>query len=215
MLKIADEIEAQLGGKTGVQDVVEAVKNIKRTNTTNYADNWQKSVEAHRTEIQTYYPQNMSITEDGKLVDNFSEANYEQLLQEMIPDKRLRDTIKLGIEDLKQLKPNDHGYVQPTSVYNRLEANHNNFIKGLTVEQVKQEKELPYTDGDAIVMANKRNGRIVEEYAAEHYEGLVDVSENYNLDKEGKIVKSDKQNTQSGMSYFVPGFDYSKFNYSK
>ncbi len=210
LLNIADELEAQLNGKTSAEDVVNAVNQIKRTNTTNYAQNWQDSVEAHETEIRTYYSQNLDITEDGKIVDNFSQKNYENLLKEMIPDDNLRDMIKVGIMELQKLKPYEDGYHQPVSAYDYLKSRHRDFLKGLNVENVKFEKENPYTDNYALQMQEKRNSNIVSEDGKKHYANLVDVSKAYTLDNNGRVKKQENSNMQANHTLYVAAFDYSQ-----
>lgn len=210
LLNIADELEAQLNGKTSAEDIVNAVNQIKRTNTTNYAQNWQDSVEAYETEIRTYYPQNLDITEDGKIVDNFSQKNYENLLKEMIPDDNLRNLIKVGIMELQKLKPYEDGYHQPVSAYDYLKARHRDFLKGLDVEHVKFEKENPYTDNYALQMQEKRKSNIVSEAGEKHYANLVDVSKDYTLDQSGRVKKQENGNMQANSTLYVAAFDYNQ-----
>lgn len=209
-LHIADELEAQLNGKTGEKDIIAAVNHIKKTNTTNYAKNWQDNVEAHKTEIRTYYPQNLDITEDGKIVDNFSQKNYEKLLKEMIPDDNLRNLIKVGIMELQKLKPYDNGYHQPITAYDYLKAGHTEFLKGLNVETVKFEKEHPYTDDYALKMQNIKNNDIVSACGQEHYKNLADTSQNYALDENGRVKKQENGNMQANNTLYVAAFDYNQ-----
>ena len=212
LLYAADEIEAQLNGKTAMEDVVAAVNKLKTTNTTNYAMNWQESVEAHTTEIKTYYPQNLDITEDGILVDNFSQKNFEKFLKEMIPNDNLRNMIKASFKEVQKLKPKDEkqGFYADYTSYGHLKADHNSFLRRVSAETVKFEKENPYTDSYAKETAEKRNNAIVQEYGKEHYANLTDNSQNYVLDENGTVKKQEKDNAKENQILYVAGFDYNR-----
>ena len=191
MLHAADELEAHLNGKTGVQAAADAVLQIRNTQSTRYGESWFTNVENYMGTIKSYCKQNLDTTEDGRIVDNFSAQNYQKLLKEMIPDDATRKTVEIGLEELKKDELILDNTLYGGTYYGNLHEQYNLFVNSLDVEDVKSTKQYAaFSDEEALSMAQRRNKKVQDEYGAKHYSNLVDVSNNFVIEN-GNVKYAD------------------------
>ena len=194
LLYAADEVEAQLNGRTGDKAAEDAVRAIRNTQSTRYGENWFNNVENHLGTIKTLYKQKLDVNEDGTLVDNFSAENYQKLLKEMIPDDATRETVQKALNQLKKDKLILDNTMYEVTYYDNLRMNHNMFIRNLDPELVQSTKMYAsLTDEEAKGMEDRRVQNHVKEYGSDHFENLVDVSNKVSV-KDGKLSFSEDVN---------------------
>ncbi|MBQ2810672.1 MAG: hypothetical protein IJF12_00715, partial [Alphaproteobacteria bacterium] len=180
LLHAADELVAHLDGKTGAQAAADAVRKIRNTQSTRYGESWFNNVENHMGTIKSYSKQNLDITEDGRIVDNFSAQNFQKLLKEMIPDEATRKTVEMGLEELKKDELILNNTLYGGTYYDNLKVNYKFFLQSLDVEDVKSTKKYAaFSDEEALSIAQSRNKKVQDKYSTDHYRNLVDVSNSF------------------------------------